>query len=111
MEKLARYQTIVQDLLHAYAKHKPAYGEIDVEVSFDTERHHYLIWHTGWLHKRWIHHSPIHCAIRDGKIWLLANSTEHDVAADMVENGIPREDIVLGFHPRSMREYTDYAVG
>nr|WP_304952595.1 element excision factor XisI family protein [cf. Phormidesmis sp. LEGE 11477] len=50
-------------------------------------------------------------AIREGKVWLLANSTEHDVAVDMVEAGIPKEDIVLGSHPRYMREYSDYAVG
>lgn len=42
---------------------------------------------------------------------MLANSMERDVAADMVEKGIPKEDIVLGFHPRYMREYSDYAVG
>ncbi len=111
MRKLEHYQASIQSLLKDYAKSKPANGEIDVEVSFDTERHHYLIWHTGWLNKRWIHQSPIHCAIRDGKVCLLANSTEHDVAADLVEAGIPREDIVLGFHPRYMREYLDYAVG
>lgn len=111
MADLERYQTIVQNLLAEYAKSKPANGAIDVEVSFDDERHHYQIWHTGWLQKRWVHHAPIHCAMRDGKVWLLANDTEYDVAAELVQKGIPREDIVLGFHPRSMREYSDYAVG
>ena len=111
MADLARYQAIIQDLLTGYATTKPANGEIDVEVSFDTERHHYQIWHTGWLNKRWIHQAPIHCAIREGKVWLLANATEHDVAADMVAQGIPKGDIVLGFHPREMRAYSDYAVG
>ena len=111
MAELDRYQAIVQDLLTEYAKSKPANGEIDVEVSFDTERHHYQIWHTGWMQKRWVHQAPIHCAIRAGKVWLLANSTEHDVAADMVERGIPKKAIVLGFHSREMREFSDYAAG
>ena len=111
MADLERYRTIVQDLLSEYAKSKPANGEIDVEVSFDGERHHYQIWHTGWMQKRWIQHAPIHCTIRDSKVWLLANDTEHDVAAELVENGIPKDDIVLGFHPREMREYSDYAAG
>lgn len=111
MEKLALYQTLVQNLWQEYAKHKPANGEIEVEVSFDVERNHYQIWHLGWMQNRWVHHCPIHCAIRDEKVWLLANSTEHDVGADLVERGIPKEDIVLGFYPKYMREYSDYAVG
>ena len=111
MAKLEQYQVIVQNLLNEHAKSRPANGDIEVEVSFDTERHHYQIWYLGWIGKRWLHHSPIHCAIRDEKVWLLANSTEHDVAAELVEKGIPREDIVIGFYPRYMREYSDYAVG
>ncbi len=110
MEKLARYQAIVQDLLLGYAKNKPSYGEIEVEVSFDTERHHYQIWHLGWHQDRWIHHCPIHFAIRSEKVWLLANSTERDLGADLVEKGIPKQDIVLGFHPTYIRELSDYAV-
>ncbi|NET31778.1 MAG: XisI protein [Cyanothece sp. SIO1E1] len=111
MGKLADYQSIVQDLLLEYAKIKPAYGEIDVDVSFDTERHHYQVWHIGWLRKRWVHHCPMHFAIRNEKIWLLANSTERDLAGDLVERGVPKEDIVLGFQPSYMRELSDYAVG
>ena len=52
MERLALYQEIVQSLWQEYAKHKPANGKIEVEVSFDTERNHYQIWHMGWMQKR-----------------------------------------------------------
>ena len=81
MDKLKQYQVILQELLTEYAKTKPAYGDIEVDLSFDTERHHYQIWHTGWLQKRWVHHCPMHFTIRNNKIWLLANSTEHDLGA------------------------------
>lgn len=68
MDKIERYPVIIQSLLAEYAQSKPANGEIDVEVSFDSERHHYQIWHTGWINKRWVHQAPIHCAIRGGKV-------------------------------------------
>ena len=32
------------------------------------------------------------------------------VADELVAEGIPREDIVLGFHPAEVRQYTDFAV-
>ena len=111
MDKLANYQQIIQQLLTDYAQSKPAYGEIEVELIFDTQRHHYQIVHLGWQHKRWIHHCVIHLDIRGEKIWIFCNSTEHDIAADLMELGVPSQDIVLGFQPPFVRELSDYAVG
>jgi hypothetical protein len=45
--KLTQYQQIVQQLLLGYAESKPAYGEIEVETIFDTQRNHYQIVHLG----------------------------------------------------------------
>lgn len=50
--KLKNYQQIVQKLLMDYAESKPAYGEIEVETIFDTQRNHYQIVHLGWQHQR-----------------------------------------------------------
>lgn len=109
--KLTNYQHIVQQLLMGYAESKPAYGEIEVETIFDTQRNHYQIVHLGWQHKRWVHHCVMHLDIRNEKIWIFCNSTEHDIAADLVDLGVPKQDIVLGFHPPFMREMSSYAVG
>lgn len=110
-DKLTNYQQIVQQLLVEYAEIKPAYGEIEVETIFDTQRDRYQIVHLGWQHKRWVHHCAIHLDIRHEKIWIFYNSTERDIAADLVELGVPKQDIVLGFYPPFMREMSDYAVG
>jgi hypothetical protein len=32
------------------------------------------------------------------------------VADELVAAGVPREDIVLGFHPENVRHMTDFAV-
>ncbi|WP_293064495.1 element excision factor XisI family protein [Okeania sp. SIO2B3] len=36
--------------------------------------------------------------------------TEIRIAQELVERGVPKEDIVLGFQAPEMREYTDYGV-
>lgn len=105
------YQQVVQQLLMGYAESKPAYGEIEVETIFDTQRDRYQIVHLGWQHQRWVHNCVIHLDIRQDKVWIFYNSTEHDIAADLVNLGVPKHDIVLGFHPPFMREMSDYAVG
>lgn len=110
-DKLTNYQQIVQQLLMGYAEVKPAYGDFEVETIFDTQRNHYQIVHLGWQHKRWVHDCIIHLDIRNDKIWIFYNSTEHDIGADLVDLGVPKQDIVLGFYPPFMREMSDYAVG
>jgi hypothetical protein len=43
MEKIGRYRKIVQQILSEHGKQKPAYGDVEVEMIFDTERDHYQI--------------------------------------------------------------------
>lgn len=49
--------------------------------------------------------------MRDGKIWLQHNSTENDIAEELVEMGVPKTDIVIGFHSPFKRQFTEYAAG
>ena len=45
--------------------------------------------------------------IIDGKVWVQYDGTNRPIAEEFLEAGIPREDIVLGFHrPRSDRTPT-----
>ena len=38
------------------------------------------------------------------------NNTELEAASELVRKGVPKTDIVLGFHPKEVRALTDYAV-
>lgn len=52
----------------------------------------------------------IHIEIIDGKVWIQRDWTEEVVAGELVEAGIPKIDIVLGFKPPEIRPYTEFAV-
>jgi XisI protein len=52
----------------------------------------------------------VHIDIIGNKVWLQYDGTTRPVADELVAAGIPREDIVLGFHPPEARQYTDFAV-
>jgi hypothetical protein len=58
-----------------------------------------------------VHGSVIHLDIIDGKVWLQYDGTTRPVADELMAAGIPREDIVLGFHPADVRPLTKFAVG
>lgn len=60
--------------------------------------------HLGWQHKRWVHDCVIHLDIRHEKNSIFYNSTDQDIAAYLVDSGVPKQDIVLGFNPPLMRK-------
>jgi hypothetical protein len=111
MDRLTRYRQIVQDVLKQYVNPKPANGDIQVDVIFDTQRDHYALVHTGWNRHDRMHGFPIHVDIIDEKIWIQHDGTNRPIAEELHEAGIPKEDIVLGFHPNYLRQHTGYGVG
>ena len=110
MEKITKYRQLIQEILLEHGKHKSAYGDIEVQTIFDTQRDHYQIVYVGWEGNNWTQSCIIHIDIKNEKIWLQWNGTEDDIAADLVKLGVPKEDIVLGFQSPFMRQFTEYAV-
>lgn len=110
MDTLANYQEIVKRLIMEYASYKPSHGEIETEAIIDTEKGHYEVMHVGWDGVRRVHGTIIHIDIIGDKIWIQYDGTSPGVAEELVEAGIPREAIVLGFHPAHLRQYTHFAV-
>ena len=47
---------------------------------------------------------------KTGKIWIQQNMTEIDLGEELVKMGVPKSDIVIGFLPPEVREYSEYAV-
>jgi hypothetical protein len=46
----------------------------------------------------------------DGKIWIQYDGTEEGVATELLEAGVPKAHIVLGFRHPSERKYSGLAV-
>ena len=64
----------------------------------------------GWDGYRRVYSCVLHLDIQDGKIWIQHNMTEMRVAQELVDRGVEKENIVLGFQAPEMREYTGYAI-
>jgi len=110
MDTLARYREIIRRIISEYASYKPSHGQIQTEAIVDSEKDHYEVMHIGWDGVRRVHGSVIHLDIIDGKIWIQYDGTNRPVAEELLAAGVPREAIVLGFHPAEVRRHTDFAV-
>ena len=108
MDKLTRYREIIQKILKNYSDRRSD-DIVESQTIFDRERDHYQIVNVGWNKDKRIYGCVIHLDIKNGKIWLQYNGTEIDIAEELVDLGVPRTDIVLGFQAPYRRKFTDYA--
>ncbi len=104
------YSELIQRILTEHARHKPSYGDIEVETIFDLQHDRYQIVHMGWHHQRRVHQCLMHIDIRNHKIWILHNTIEHELDTELLDEGVPKTDIVLGFCPPELRSFSDFAV-
>lgn len=110
MDKLADYSKIIVDTLHKYAALAPQNApELRQQVLVDQEHHHYQLLSIGWKGDDFVFRVIFHFDIIKGKVWLQRNQSDILIADELVESGIPKEDIVLGFQPTYVRPHTGFA--
>ena len=111
MDKLERYRTLIKEQIRHYVDAFNDAGNPDVQELdiLDDERGHYQWVSLGWEKGKRAFYTHLYVRLHDGKIWIEKDTTEDGIANDFVREGVPREDIVLAFHPPEMRQYTDFA--
>jgi hypothetical protein len=111
MDQLTRYRQIIRRVLEEYASWTPANAQLRTEVVFDPALDHFELVECGWEGHRRVHIVLFHLDIIDGKIWVQHDATDRPIAEELVRAGIPKSDIVIGFHPADLRKHTEFAVG
>jgi XisI protein len=110
MVQIGQYRQCIQTLLTKYSQIQAQQAEVESQLLFDPVRDHYQLMRVGWNRLSRVYHVVMHFDIIDGKVWIQQNMTDIDVAQELVEAGIPKEDIVLGLHPTYKRQFTGYGV-
>lgn len=58
-----------------------------------------------------VHGCILHVAIVDNKIWIHRDETEDGIVVELLNAGITKDNIVLGFYPPDMRKYSEFGYG
>jgi XisI protein len=109
MAQIDRYRAIIVSLLNDMAETIAPTPDVEHVVIADHERDQYLLLFVGWSKGRRLLELALYLRIRDGKVWLEANYGPDRVAEMLIDAGIPRNHIVLGFQPPELRHLTEYA--
>ncbi len=112
LNKAAHYRRLIRQILEQHAPyHNPRIPEeFDSQLLLDDTQGHYYLMHVGWDGLSRIHACLIHIDLKGSTIWVQRDGTEYGVANELVDLGVPHEDIVLGFQAPYKRSYTDFAV-
>ncbi len=112
MDKINTYTKIIKNVITAiHDRYAKPSNDAEHHLIIDEKRHSYLLLSDGWLGASRFYGILIHAEVKkDGKVWLHDDNTELIVVDWLLERGIPKKDIVLGWHAPSMREDTEFAV-
>jgi hypothetical protein len=109
--KRKKYGRIIASWLQEYASPLDSAYPGEYALVTDHEHYHYQVISSYWLRDEFHHLVLFHLQIKpNGKVWLLVNNTDSLVFDDLMERGIPRDDLVIGFLPETLRPYSGFAV-
>ncbi len=109
MDRSQEYSAIVKRVLTEIAEYSPSTETLKTELVFNESQGHYHLGEVGWDGDERIDVVLIHIDIIEGRVWLQYNGTDLRVGEELVKAGIPRNQIVLGFQPPEVRQYTEFA--
>ncbi|MBJ7297703.1 MAG: XisI protein [Dolichospermum sp.] len=110
MDKLDKYRKIIVSVVKKHAQYKPSHGQIEALYICDQESDNYLLMDTGWDKTGRVHAVVFHLRIIDGKICIEWDGTERGITGELLELGVGKDDIILGFIRPEYRQFTDFSV-
>ena len=95
------YRHIVKQLLMTYSQIPYVHDDLSDETIFDDQSGRYLLVTMGWQGQKRVNTIVLHLDIRDEKVWIQCNNTDQDIAQELVESGIAKQDIVVPLSAKS----------
>ncbi len=105
------YAALLEQLFLTQQQDATSSGLVESQIVIDKERGHYQILSIGWERGQRVYHVLLHVDLKDHKFWVQQDFTLPSITSLLLEAGVPKSDIVLGFQPPQARELMDFAVG
>jgi hypothetical protein len=112
MNKLMHYKSIVKSIVRevSYLPDESSNNMRIQNISDDTNGQ-YLLYNNTWQKERRQYGCFLHLEVSEnGRIWIHHDGTDLIIAQKLLDNGVPHEDIVLGFRSPIVRPDTGFAV-
>lgn len=105
-EKMNRYRRILQETIERHAQMTTEPPQPESFVISDTVHDHYLLMDVGWEANKRAHYIVVHLRLIDGKVIIEDDGIEYGIARDLIDAGIPAEDIMIALDSPQPRPLT-----
>ncbi len=99
------YKQCIKQLLTPYEQLHT--DDSHIELIFDDERMRYMAVWIGWQKSKRIHQCAVHIDICDEQVVIQWNDTEDLLDEDLLNMGIPKDQICLNVIPQDVRAYNE----
>ncbi len=110
MDTQTTYREIIKQIILKYAQFRPSHGDIRLDPFFDEIRDRYGLMQVGWSQGKRVRGNLIYITLKDNKVYIEYDGIETGITNDLVNAGIPKENIVLAFYSPEIRQQTEFAV-
>ncbi|NJK45608.1 MAG: XisI protein [Pleurocapsa sp. SU_196_0] len=111
MDQERRYEQLILQILNAHRAKAPRDSTAEDVVLADSDAKHYQLLTVGWERNSNAFGCVIHTSIQNDKIWIHYDGTEYGVANELLDLGVPKDEIVLAFQPPTTRTSSGFAQG
>jgi hypothetical protein len=114
MDKKTRYRGVIRRLIREIVHNIETQTDrtsngVETLPICDDRRGQYLLVNLGWQAGRRVRATTLHIRLKDDKVWIEEDMTNLGIADELVQAGVPKDDIVLGFQPPERRVLTKFA--
>ena len=112
MDQALKYHETIKAVLTRYCnldRQQPSPG-VESFVLFDDAQEQYIWLQVGWDRTGRTCGNTVYIRLNQGQVWIEEDLTEDGIMGDLLAEGIPETDIVLGFQHPSDRGLADISV-
>lgn len=111
MDKIKKYQDILQKEFEYQQTIKISNApDIKRHLIINKERTDFLLLNIGFEGKSYSHYPVFHVAINNGQVIIYQDNTDIALVNILIEEGIDKPDIVLGYLTKFSQDLSPYAV-
>ncbi len=108
MANINQYKSIIQRVMGEHLENTPSESDVETIAVCDENDDNYILLDIGWRYPRRVYRTVFHLRLKDNKIWVEEDWTEHGIVRDLLNAGIAASDIEAGYQPPEMRPLLEW---
>lgn len=104
MDPVDRYREVIKAIVNKYAQLRPSHGNIRFDAVTDGIHDRYGLFQAGWNRGDRVDGCLLYVTLDGGKVHIEYDGINYGIYDELIQAGIPAEDIVLEYlHEQSVK--------